>query len=90
MSTHTYTHMTSKNIAITEKAYKLLARHKRQGESFSEVIVEHFQKKKHLFDYAGIWADMPEEEWKTFEEGVQHARKGLNESMKKRIARQQQ
>ena len=90
MSTHTHTHMVTKNIAITEKAYTLLARHKRQGESFSEVIVEHFQKKKHLFDYAGIWADMPEEEWKQFEQGVQQARKGLNESMKKRIARLQQ
>lgn len=90
MSTHTHTHMATKNIAITEKAYKLLARHKRSGESFSEVIVEHFQKKKHLFDYAGIWADMPETAWKEFEGHVQAARKGLNESMKKRIARLQQ
>mgnify|MGYP001619196175 CR=1 FL=1 len=87
MSTHTYTQMVTKNIAITDKAYTLLSRHKRPGESFSQVIVEHFQKKKHLSDFAGIWADMPESAWKEFEFHVLEARKGLNASLKKRIER---
>ena len=36
------------------------------------------RKKKHLLDYAGIWADIPEKEWKEFEEKIAEARKGLN------------
>ena len=45
------------------------------------------RKAKSLFDYAGIWADMPETTWKEFEKGVQQARQGLNKSMDKRIKR---
>lgn len=45
---------------------------------------------KSLFDYAGIWADMPETAWKEFEGHVKDARKGINASLKKRIARLQQ
>ncbi len=47
-------------------------------------------KAKKLLDFTGIWKDMPETAWKEFKQGVQHARKGLNKSMKKRIARLQE
>ena len=77
--------MATKNISITEDAYELLVRHKRPEESFSEVIREHFKKGKKLTDYAGIWADMPEEEWEAIEKGVKEARKGLNKGFAKRI-----
>ena len=78
--------MATKNIAITEDAYELLARNKLPSHSFSDVIKEHFTKKKKLTDYAGIWADMPEEEWEAIEKGVKEAREGLNKGMAKRIA----
>lgn len=32
---------------------------------------------KNLSDYAGIWAHMPEKEWKSFERKVAEARKGI-------------
>lgn len=78
--------MVTKNIAITEDAYELLVRNKRPEESFSEVIRAHFKKEKKLTDYAGIWADIPENEWKAIEKGVKDARKGLNKGFAKRIA----
>lgn len=77
--------MVTKNIAITEDSYELLVRHKLPDESFSDVIREHFKKKKKLTDYAGIWADMPEKRWEEFESAVEEARKGLSASLRKRI-----
>ena len=76
--------MATKNIAIRDEAYDLLARYKLSGESFSDVIIEHFSKKKKLTDYAGIWADVPEKDWKEFEENVARARKGIDSSMQQR------
>lgn len=78
--------MATKNIAITEEAYNLMLRHKRPNESFTELIKERFKKGKKLTDYAGIWADMPEDEWKAIEKGVEEAREGLNKGFAKRIA----
>ena len=77
--------MATKNIAITEEAYNLMLRHKRPNESFTELIKERFKKGKTLFDCAGAWEDMPEDEWKLFERRVNDARKNLNASLKKRI-----
>jgi len=77
--------MATKNIAITEGAYKLLVRQKRQGESFSKVIEEHFRKKGKLTDYAGVWSDMSHDEWQELTGHVEHARKGLAASLRKRI-----
>ncbi|MBI3051018.1 antitoxin VapB family protein [Candidatus Woesearchaeota archaeon] len=68
--------MAKKTISLTEEAYKLLLRNKRPGESFSELIVEGFGKKKRLLDYAGIWESMPADGWKEIERGVAEARKG--------------
>ena len=76
--------MATKNIAITEEAYNLMRRHKLPNESFSQLIKERFKKGKTLTDYAGIWADTPEEEWQEFERHVREARKGLSRSLKKR------
>ncbi len=70
--------MVIKNIAITEEAYSLLLRHKRPHESFSEVIKGHFKKKKHLADYAGIWANIHERRWKNFEKNIEAAKKGMH------------
>ena len=76
--------MATKNISITEDAYDLLTRYKRPNESFSELIKSHFRKKKHLLDYAGAWEDIPEKDWKDFEEKVKEARTGITKSIKKR------
>lgn len=48
-------------------------------------IAINFKKKKHLLDYAGIWEEVSENEWKEFEKSVKAARSGLHDSMKKSI-----
>ena len=46
---------------------------------------EHLGKKRRLTDFAGIWAGIPEKEWKEFEQKIADVRKGLNKSLKKKI-----
>jgi predicted CopG family antitoxin len=74
----------TKNIAIADDAYRLLLRHKRPDESFSEVIREQFRKRD-ITEFAGLWADVPEKEWKEFDANVRRARKGMNASFKRRV-----
>ena len=77
--------MVTKNITITERAYRLLSQQKRPGESFSQVIEQHFQKRGKLRDYVGIWGDVSSTEWKELVEQIEHARKGITTSIRKRI-----
>ncbi len=47
--------MTSKNISITEEAYKALQREKRKDESFTEAILRLTRKRGKLSDIFGTW-----------------------------------
>lgn len=44
-----------KNIAIMDEVYNLLARNKRQNESFSQEIRRLICKKKSISEFAGAW-----------------------------------
>jgi predicted CopG family antitoxin len=50
--------MASTNITISGDAYKFLKKLKRQGQSFSDVIL-HMKKKRHdVLSYAGIFKNV--------------------------------
>ena len=53
----------AKTIAISEEAYRLLLSEKREGESFSDVIIRLVKSnKRDIMEYAGIWKDMSDDE----------------------------
>ncbi len=54
--------MTSKNISITEKAYQVLRREKRGGESFTEAILRLTRRGGKLSDCYGSWKMTDEEQ----------------------------
>ena len=47
--------MGSRNISITDEAYKALAREKRKDESFTEVIIRLIRSNGKLSDCFGTW-----------------------------------
>jgi len=49
--------MTTKTITIMEDAYKILAKAKKKGESFSDTIRRVVGKKKDISEFSGIWSD---------------------------------
>lgn len=57
----------AKNIAIADDVYELLTKEKREGESFSDVIRRWHRSKDSLMEFYGMWADIPEDEWKQME-----------------------
>jgi len=50
------THMGSKNISITEEAYNRLKAHKREGESFTDVIVRLTEDERDIMSGFGAWS----------------------------------
>mgnify|MGYP001773242302 CR=1 FL=1 len=51
-----------KTITISSEAYEALARVKKPGESFSDVILRLVRKSRSLMDLAGTWSGVNEEE----------------------------
>ena len=50
-----------KNIALADRAYEVLAMHKRPDESFSEEVMRLVGNKGHILDLAGSWKLEPSE-----------------------------
>jgi predicted CopG family antitoxin len=55
MGTHTSIRLASKNISITEEAYRALEREKGRGESFTDAILRLTRKRGKLSDCLGSW-----------------------------------
>ncbi|MBI4148399.1 antitoxin VapB family protein [Candidatus Woesearchaeota archaeon] len=53
--------MATKTITVTEDAYAVLARQKKEDESFSEEIVRLLKKKGSILELAGAWGKMPQD-----------------------------
>ncbi len=61
--------MPTKTITITLEAYERLKKEKREGESFSDVIIRLTEKKRDLLEFAGRWKDSGDEIEKVILEG---------------------
>jgi predicted CopG family antitoxin len=58
----------TKTISVTDEAYEALIREKRNGESFTDVIIRLTRNRAKLSNFAGIWKDIPAGELKEAEE----------------------
>lgn len=81
--------MATKNISITENAYKILAMRKGENESFSKVIIREMGKKgntKNLMEFFGVLSKKSAE---AIEKSIEESRKIHREMHKKRVERLQ-
>ncbi len=79
--------MATKNISITEEAYRVLERNKKENDSFSKVIVREIGKKSNiekLKEFSGI---LSKETGEYLEKSILEGRKIHKEMHKKRIER---
>jgi predicted CopG family antitoxin len=67
--------MGTKTISIMDDAYDLLARNKKENESFSDVIRRFAYRKEDMMKYFGSWSDLSEEEVADMKEAIAKARK---------------
>jgi len=66
--------METKTIALDREAYEALRRHKRKGESFSEVVKRLAGRTKPITELAGLWKDMPAEDLQKIREYLRRSR----------------
>lgn len=71
----------TKNIAIADDVYEILAKEKREGESFSDVIRRLGKRRRSLLEFAGAWADIPDDEFREMEAAWKWANQPLEESL---------
>ncbi len=65
--------MATKTLSVTKDVYDILKRMKLEGESFSDTI-RRLARRGSLADCAGLWSDMPEEEFGKFLKAIGEAR----------------
>ena len=85
-----HTNMTipmAKTIAIANDVYEMLSKEKADDESFSDVIRRLSKRKRSLLEFAGAWADIPDEEFKKMEAAWRWANQPLEEALGRRRKR---
>lgn len=71
----------TKTISVTDAAYEALMREKRDGESFTDVIIR-LTKRARLSDFAGIWKDIPESDLREAQKKLQSLWVGFEKEVK--------
>lgn len=79
--------MATKTISITENAYKILERNKKENESFSKVIVREMGGKGNVKKLREFYGVLSKEAGDALEKSILESRKLHREMHKKRIAR---
>lgn len=77
--------MVTKTITIMNDAYKLLARFKSKGESFSDVIRKIAKREGNILECAGLWSDIRDKDAMEMEEAIMRLRKSTTKSLKKKL-----
>jgi predicted CopG family antitoxin len=76
----------SKNVALAEDAYNLLARQKRPGESFSDVV-RRIAGRPNPMDYVGAWSDMTDAEAARMKRDVKRWRASSDAKLRRKLGR---
>ena len=67
--------MVLKTIAVDADAYAMLAKAKKHGETFSDVVKRTMRPRRPISDFAGVWKDMSAEEWGQIRRSVAEGRR---------------
>jgi predicted CopG family antitoxin len=67
--------VSGKTIALDNEAYAILAKAKRPGETFSDVVKRTVQPRLPLASFAGSWKDIPAAKWKEIETSISATKK---------------
>ena len=79
--------MATKNISITEEAYKILERNKKDNESFSKVIVREIGSKSNIKKLREFYGILSKEVGDALEKSILEGRKLHREMHKRRVLR---
>jgi len=71
----------AKTIAVANDVYEMLAKDKRRGESFSDVLRRWRRSKPSLMDSFGLWGDMPEEEFRRIKKAIESVDRPVMEEL---------
>lgn len=74
----------AKNVALADDVYEMLQKEKREGESFSDVIRRWRPSKGSLMDAYGLWADIPEDEFREMEAAILGVDRPASEELRRR------
>ncbi len=84
---NTLTPMPPKNVVLREEAYDFLAKEKRPGETFSDVVLRLRGATKPLTSFAGAWKDMPKENLAKIREAIRSGRELDRKRMDRLLSR---
>ena len=80
MHMHTQEAM-AKTIAVANDVYEMLAKDKRNGESFSDVLRRWRRSKPSLMDSFGVWGDIPEAEFRRIKRVIDSVDRPISEEL---------
>ncbi len=77
--------MVTKTITITNDAYDALAREKKKGESFSQLIIRTHKKKGDISRFIGAWSDMSDETADRIKKHIEEMRSRAGKQRRKEL-----